>query len=154
MLYQGKKERQKAVATAASSKRPGETGMVLQGLELRLGEGVVVADLGAAERAGHPEVGEQLRGALAGHRRAADALMFVKGSLGVFPLCASSPVMNPIGSPAEGGSPVDLWTSPADRREPFGTCGQDRGQRWRVAHRLARTLAPLAHNVHRTINHE
>ena len=50
---------------------PGEAGVVLQGLELRLGEGVVVADLGAAERAGHPEVGEQLCGALAGHRRAA-----------------------------------------------------------------------------------
>ena len=50
---------------------PGEAGVVLQGLELRLGEGVVVADLGTAERAGHPEVGEQLRGAPAGHRRAA-----------------------------------------------------------------------------------
>ena len=30
----------------------GEAGMVLQGFELCLGEGVVVADLGAAERAG------------------------------------------------------------------------------------------------------
>ena len=47
---------------------PGEAGVVLQGLELRLGEGVVVTDLGTAERAGHPEVGQQLRGALAGHR--------------------------------------------------------------------------------------
>ena len=65
VLYQGKNERQKVVATATSSNRPGEAGVVLQGLELRLGEGVVVADLGAAERAGHPEVGEQLRGALA-----------------------------------------------------------------------------------------
>ena len=45
--------------------------MILQGLELRLGEGVVVADLGAAQRAGDPEVGEELGGALAGHRRAA-----------------------------------------------------------------------------------
>ena len=29
-----------------------EAGVILQGLELRLGEGVVVADLGAAQRAG------------------------------------------------------------------------------------------------------
>ena len=50
---------------------PREAGMVLQSFELRLGEGVVIADLWAAQRAGHPEVGEQLRGALAGHRRAA-----------------------------------------------------------------------------------
>ena len=48
-----------------------EAGVILQGLELRLGEGVVVADLGAAQRAGDPEVGEELGGALAGHRRAA-----------------------------------------------------------------------------------
>ena len=50
---------------------PGEAGVVLQGLELGLGEGVVIADLGAAERASHPEVGEQLRGAFAGHGRPA-----------------------------------------------------------------------------------
>ena len=48
--------------------------------------------------------------------------------------------------PRHGGSPVDLWTSPTDRREPYGPCGQARGQRSRVAHRLAHTLAPLAHN--------
>ena len=48
-----------------------EAGVILQGLELRLGERVVVADLGAAQRAGDPEVGEELGGALAGHRRAA-----------------------------------------------------------------------------------
>ena len=48
---------------------PGETGVVLQGLELGLGEGVVIADVGAAQRASHPEVGEQLRGAFAGHGR-------------------------------------------------------------------------------------
>ena len=36
---------------------------------------------------------------------------------------------------------MDLWTSPSDRREPFGPCGRDRGQRIRVAHRLAHTLA-------------
>ena len=51
------------------------------------------------------------------------------------------------------GSPVDLWTSPSDRREPFGPCGRDRGQRIRVAHRLAHTLAPLVHKLHRT-NHQ
>ena len=49
----------------------GEVGVVLQRFELRLGEGVVVADVGAAQRAGDPEVGKELRGALAGHRRAA-----------------------------------------------------------------------------------
>ena len=43
-----------------------EAGVILQGLELRLGERVVVADLGAAQRAGDPEVGEELGGALAG----------------------------------------------------------------------------------------
>ena len=48
-----------------------EAGVILQGLELRFGERVVVADLGAAQRAGDPEVGEELGGALAGHRRAA-----------------------------------------------------------------------------------
>ena len=50
---------------------PGEAGVVLQGLELGLGEGVVIADLGAAQRASDPEVGEQLRGAFAGHGRPA-----------------------------------------------------------------------------------
>ena len=54
-----------------SSKRPGKPGVILQGLELRFGERVVIADLGAAQRAGDPEVGEELGGALAGHRRAA-----------------------------------------------------------------------------------
>ena len=39
---------------------PGEAGMVLQGLELGLGEGVIVADVGSAQRAGDTEVGEQL----------------------------------------------------------------------------------------------
>ena len=41
---------------------------------------------------------------------------------------------------------MDLWTSPSDRREPCGPCGRDRGQRIRVAHRLA-------HKLHRT-NHQ
>ena len=49
----------------------GEAGMGLQGLELGFGEGVVVADLGAAERTGDAQVGKQLCGALAGHGRAA-----------------------------------------------------------------------------------
>ena len=49
----------------------GEAGVVLQGFELRLGEGVVVTDMRAAQRTGHPEVGEELRGALAGHGRPA-----------------------------------------------------------------------------------
>ena len=35
-----------------------EAGVVLQGLELRLGERVVVGHLGAAQRARDPEVGE------------------------------------------------------------------------------------------------
>ena len=50
---------------------PGEAGVVLQGLELGLGEGVVIADVGAAQRASHPEVGEELGGAFAGHGRPA-----------------------------------------------------------------------------------
>ena len=50
---------------------PREARVILQGLELRFGERVVIADLGAAQRAGDPEVGEELGGALAGHRRAA-----------------------------------------------------------------------------------
>lgn len=45
---------------------------------------------------------------------------------------------------------MDLWTSPTDRHEPFGPCGQARGQRLRVDHRLDHTLAPLAHKLHRT----
>ena len=45
--------------------------MVLQGFELSLGEGVVVAELWAAQRACDPEVGKQLRGAFAGHGCAA-----------------------------------------------------------------------------------
>ena len=52
----------------------------------------------------------------------------------------------------QGGSPMDLWTSPEDRREPCGPYGQVRGQRLRVAHRAAHTLAPLAHKLHRTNN--
>ena len=43
---------------------PREAGMVLQGLELGLGEGVVIADLGAAQRACDAEVGEQLCGGI------------------------------------------------------------------------------------------
>ena len=50
---------------------PGEAWVVLQGLELRLGERIVIGHLGAAQRARDPEVGEQLRGALARHRRPA-----------------------------------------------------------------------------------
>ena len=50
---------------------PGEAWVVLQGLELRLGERVVIRHLGAAQRARDPEVGEQLCGALARHRRPA-----------------------------------------------------------------------------------
>ena len=50
-------------------KAPREAGVVLQGLELRLGERVVIGHLGAVQRAGDPEVGEQLCGALARHRR-------------------------------------------------------------------------------------
>ena len=38
---------------------PREAGVILQGLELRYGERVVIADLGAAQRAGDPEVGEE-----------------------------------------------------------------------------------------------
>ena len=39
-----------------------------------------------------------------------------------------------------------MWTSPSERPEPFGACGPARGQRMRVAHRLAHTLGPLAHS--------
>ena len=39
---------------------PGEVGVILDGLKVRLREGVVVTDPGSAERAGGPEVGEQL----------------------------------------------------------------------------------------------
>ena len=72
-----------------------------------------------------------------------------RGALRGEPVAASpkTPVMG------EGGRPVDLWTSPSDRREPYGPCGRDRGQRIRVAHRLAHPLAPLAHKLHRT-NHQ
>ena len=50
---------------------PGKAGVVFQGLELGLGEGIVIAELRTAERACDPEVGEQLRGAFAGHGCAA-----------------------------------------------------------------------------------
>ena len=59
---------------------PREAGVILQGLELRFGERVVIADLGAAQRAGDPEVGEELGGTLAGHRRAA---VRMQGHLGL-----------------------------------------------------------------------
>ena len=42
--------------------------MVLQGLELGLGERIVIRDLGSAQRAGHAEIGEELSRALARHR--------------------------------------------------------------------------------------
>ena len=48
-----------------------EVGPVLEGLELRLREGVVVRDMGPAVRLGHAEIGEQERDGLRGHRRAA-----------------------------------------------------------------------------------
>ena len=52
-------------------KAPREAWVILQGLELRLGERVVIGHLGAAQRPRDPEVGEQLCGALARHRRPA-----------------------------------------------------------------------------------
>ena len=73
VLYQGKNDRQKAMAAVMFFEAAREAGVILQGLELRLGERVVIADLGAAQRAGDPEVGEELGGTLAGHRRAAVA---------------------------------------------------------------------------------
>ena len=42
--------------------------MVLQGLELGLGERIVIRHLRSAQRAGHPEIGEELSRALARHR--------------------------------------------------------------------------------------
>ena len=44
--------------------------MVLEGLELGLGKGVVVTDLGPAERLSESQIGEQLSRALGGHRGA------------------------------------------------------------------------------------
>ncbi len=49
----------------------GKAGMVLQGLELRLGERIVIGHPGSAQRARYPKIGEQLRGAFARHRRPA-----------------------------------------------------------------------------------
>ena len=49
----------------------GEAGVVLQGLDLCLGEGVVVTGLGTAERAGHAEIGEEPPGSPAGQGVAA-----------------------------------------------------------------------------------
>ena len=49
----------------------GRPGWYFRVLNWASGEGVVIADLGAAQRASHPEVGEQLRGAFAGHGRPA-----------------------------------------------------------------------------------
>ena len=71
VLYQGKNDRQKADGGVDIVESPGEAGVILQALELGLGEGVVIADLVAAQRASHPEVGEQLRDAFAGHGRLA-----------------------------------------------------------------------------------
>ena len=51
-----------------AGKAAGEPGVVLQGFELRLGERIVIGDLGATKRSRDPKVGEQLRGALARHR--------------------------------------------------------------------------------------
>jgi len=44
-----------------------KTGGVLQGLELRLRERVVIGDLGPTQRSRHTEIGKQLRRALARH---------------------------------------------------------------------------------------
>ena len=49
----------------------GELGPVLEGLELGLGEGVVVGDVRPAVGLGDAEVGEQQGHRLGGHRRAA-----------------------------------------------------------------------------------
>ena len=59
------------MASSIPGKAAGEARVVLERLELRLGEWIVVGHLGAAERADHPEIGQQLRGALARHRCAA-----------------------------------------------------------------------------------
>jgi hypothetical protein len=50
---------------------PGEVAVVLDGLELRLGERVVVADPRAAVAAHYVQLGQQLQHRLGGHRRAA-----------------------------------------------------------------------------------
>ena len=49
----------------------GKAGVVLQGLELRLRERIVIGDLGTAQGSRDAEVGEKLSRALARHRRPA-----------------------------------------------------------------------------------
>ena len=67
VLYQGKKERQKAVATAASSKRPGKPGWYFRVLNCASEKGLSSLTWGRLSERVTPEVGEELRGALAGH---------------------------------------------------------------------------------------
>ncbi len=50
--------------------RPGNAGQYFEGLELRLGVGIVVGHVRAGVAAGDPEVHEQLRDGLGGHRGA------------------------------------------------------------------------------------
>ncbi len=56
----------------------GEVGPVLQGFERRLAERVVVGHVRTRVGLGDAEVGEQERDRFGGHRRPADALLFVK----------------------------------------------------------------------------
>jgi hypothetical protein len=51
--------------------RPGERGAVLQGLEVRLRVGVVVGHVRPRVGARHPQIDQQLRDRLGGHRAAA-----------------------------------------------------------------------------------
>ena len=63
------------------------------------------------------------------------------------------------GRPACGGrrpttprSALDLWTSPSDRREPCGPCGQPLDNARARCPPPDHTFASLAHEIHRTNN--
>jgi hypothetical protein len=77
-LYHGKKIWQWARASAMAPKHSGEGGSVLQGLEVRLAEGVVIAGVGSAVGLGDPQVGEQQGDRLGLH---AGAAVGVQGEL-------------------------------------------------------------------------
>jgi hypothetical protein len=91
--------REEVVAVGAGvldgAEPPWEGGPVLQRLELRFGEWVVVGDVGAAMRLRDPQVGEQQRDGLRGHGRPA---ISVDGELVAGDALARSRLMNePLG---------------------------------------------------------
>ena len=85
-------------------------------------------------------------GGLGGDAKLAEARP-TRRTLGTLRTCATRTL-----APPQRSGAMDLWTSPSDRREPCGPCGQPVGNAKARCPPPDHTFAPLAHEIHRTDN--